>query len=200
MLCPLINSRIMKKIFLFLVSISIGVASSAQTRWTIDPLHSFVSFSVKHMGISFVEGSFKKFDGFVVAAKPDLTDAKVTFSVDVNSISTDVEQRDKHLKSDDFFKAETYPTMTFESTSFKKLRGKNYELSGKLTIRDVTKDVRFNVMFGGTTNDQQGNTRAGFSATSTINRFDYHVRYDSTGTGIGKDVKISLNLEFIQAK
>jgi polyisoprenoid-binding protein YceI len=190
----------MKKVFLFLVAISITVASFAQTRWTVDPMHTFVSFSVKHMGISFVEGSFKKFDGSVVAAKLDLTDAKINFTVYVNSISTGVEQRDMHLKSDDFFNAETYPNMTFESIAFNKLKGNNYELSGKLAIRDVTKDVKFKVTFGGTTKDQQGNTRAGFSATTTINRLDYHVNYDPTGTGVGKDVRISLNLEFIQAK
>jgi polyisoprenoid-binding protein YceI len=190
----------MKKIFLFLVAISISAALFAQTRWTIDPLHSFVSFSVRHLGISFVEGSFKNFDGSVVAAKPDLTDGKINFTVDVNSISTSVEQRDMHLKSDDFFNAETYPNMTFESISFKKLKGNNYELSGKLTIRDVTKDLKFKVTFGGTTKDPQGNTRAGFSANTTINRLDYHVKYDPTGTGVGKDVRISLNLEFIQAK
>jgi polyisoprenoid-binding protein YceI len=190
----------MKKVFLLLVAISISAASFAQTKWTVDPMHSFVSFSVKHLGISFAEGSFKNFDGSVVAAKPDLTDAKIKFSVDINSISTGVEQRDKHLKSDDFFNAETYPNMTFESTSFEKLKENNYELSGKLTIRDVTKEVKFNVTFGGTTKDPQGNTRAGFSATTTINRLDYNVKYDPTGTGVGKDVRISLNLEFIQAK
>ncbi|ETZ19363.1 YceI family protein [Pedobacter sp. V48] len=190
----------MKKVFLFLVAISISVASFAQTKWTVDPMHSFINFSVKHMGISFVDGSFKKFDGAVTAAKEDLTDAKISFSVDVNSISTSVEPRDKHLKSDDFFNAETFPYMTFESTSFKKLKGNNYELSGKLTIRDVTKDVKFNVVFGGTAKDQQGNTKAGFSANTTINRLDYNIKYDPTGMGVGKDVKITLNLEFVQAK
>jgi len=177
----------MKKIFLFLIAISISAALFAQTRWTTDSLHSFVSFSVKHMGISFVEGSFKKFDGSVVAARPDLTDAKINFSVDVSSISTGVEQRDKHLKSDDFFNEETYPNMTFESTSFEKLKEKNYELSGKLTIRDVTKDVKFNVTFGGTTKDPQGNTRAGFSATTTINRLDYRKGCHSSYLGITKE-------------
>ncbi|HWW39782.1 YceI family protein [Pedobacter sp.] len=190
----------MKKIFLFLVVISISVASFAQTRWVVDPLHTFVGFSVRHMGISFVEGSFKKFDGSVVAVKPDLTDAKISFIVDVNSISTDVEQRNTHLKSDDFFNVEVYPNMTFESISFKKLKDNDYELIGKLTIRDVTKTVKFKVAFGGTTKDPQGNTRAGFSATTTINRLDYHIKYDPTGTGVGQDIRISLNLEFIQAK
>ena len=194
-----IKTKNMKKIFLFLVAVSISVASFAQTKWTVDPMHSFVTFSVKHMGISFVDGSFKKFDGSVVASKADLTDAKISFTVDVNSISTDVEQRNNHLKSDDFFNAEKYPAMTFESTSFKKLSGNNYELSGKLTIRDVTKDVKFAVVFGGTA-VQQGKNKAGFSATTTINRLDYNIKYDPTGAGVAKDVKINLNLEFVQAQ
>ncbi|MGO4876412.1 YceI family protein [Pedobacter psychrotolerans] len=190
----------MKKLFLFLIATSISVASFAQTSWKIDPMHSFVNFSVKHMGISFVDGSFKKFDGTVTAAKPDLTDAKITFTVDVNSITTGVEMRDGHLKTDDFFNAEKFPTMKFESTSFKKLSGNNYELSGKLTIRDVTKDVKFAVLYGGTAKDQQGNTKAGFGATTTINRLDYHIKYDPTGAGVAKDVTIKLNLEFAQSK
>jgi polyisoprenoid-binding protein YceI len=195
----------MKKIFLFLLATTISVASFAQTTWKVDPMHSFVSFSVKHMGISFVNGDFKKFDGAVVAAKADLTDAKINFNVDVNSISTNVEMRDNHLKTDDFFNAEKFPQMTFESTSFKKVlvKGKasnKYVLSGKLTIRDVTKDVKFDVIFGGTSKDQQGNTKAGFTATTTVNRLDYNIKYDPTGAGIAKDIKIALNLEFTQAK
>ncbi len=190
----------MKKVFLLLVIISISVASFAQTKWTVDPMHSFVNFSVKHMGISFVDGSFKKFDGTVTAAKADLTDAKISFTADVNSISTSVEMRDNHLKTDDFFNAEKYPKITFESTSFKKLKGSTYALSGKLTIRDVTKDVVFAVVYGGTAVDQQKNTKAGFTATTTINRLDYNIKYDPTGAGVAKDVKIVLNLEFTQAK
>jgi len=190
----------MKKIFLFMLALSISAASFAQTKWTVDPMHSFVNFEVKHMGISFVNGSFKKFEGTVDAAKPDLTDAKINFTVDVKSISTDVEMRDNHLKTDDFFNAEKYATMTFVSTSFKKIKGSNYLLSGKLTIRDVTKNVVFAVVYGGTAKDQQSNTKAGFNATTTINRLDYNINYDPTGMGVAKDVKISLNLEFAQAK
>ena len=189
----------MKKAFLLLLAVSISVASFAQTKWTVDPMHSFVNFSVKHMGISFVDGTFKKFDGSITSAKPDLTDAKISFSADVNSISTNVEMRDNHLKTDDFFNAEKYPKMTFESTGFKKVSESNYELSGKLTIRDVTKDVKFDVVYGGTA-QQQGKTKAGFSATTTINRLDYNIKFDPTGAGVAKDVKINLNLEFFKAQ
>lgn len=189
----------MKKLFLFLLASGISVASFAQTKWTIDPMHSFVNFAVKHSGISFVDGSFKKFDGTITAAKADLTDAQINFTAEVASINTSVEMRDNHLKSDDFFNAEKYPKMTFVSTSFKKV-AKRYVLSGKLTIRDVTKDVKFNVNYGGTAKDQQGNTKAGFLATTTINRLDYNIKYDPTGAGIAKDVMITLNLQFVQAK
>jgi len=190
----------MKKLFLFLLATSLSVATFAQTKWSIDPMHSFVNFSVKHSGISFVDGNFKKFEGGFVAAKPDLTDAKISFTADAASINTGVEQRDNHLKSDDFFNAEKFPKLAFESTSFKKVKGNNYALTGKLTIRDVTKTVTFAVVYGGTAKDQQGNTKAGFLATTTINRLDYNVKYDPTGAGIAKNVNITLNLQFAQAK
>ncbi len=197
----------MKKLFLFILATSISIASFAQTKWTVDPMHSFVNFSVKHMGISFVDGSFKKFDGVITYTKADLSDAKVNFTVDVPSITTGVEMRDNHLKTDDFFNAEKFPQMSFVSTSFKQRAVKSqkqqtnvYILSGKLTIRDVTKDVQFVVTYGGTAKDQQGNNKVGFNATTTINRLDYNIKYDPTGAGIAKDIKITLNLEFTQAK
>jgi len=192
----------MKKVFLFLLISSISVASFAQTKWSVDPMHSFVNFSVKHSGISFVDGSFKKFDGTITAAKADLTDAKINFTADVASINTSVEMRDNHLKSDDFFNAEKYPKITFVSTSFTKtaVKGNTYVLAGKLTIRDVTKDVKFAVTYGGTAKDQQGNTKAGFKATTTINRLDYNIKYDPTAAGIAKDINITLNLQFAQGK
>lgn len=197
----------MKKLFLFILATSISIASFAQTKWAVDPMHSFVNFSVKHMGISFVDGSFKKFDGVITYTKADLSDAKVNFTVDVPSITTGVEMRDNHLKTDDFFNAEKFPQMSFVSTSFKKRAAKMqkqqtnvYILSGKLTIRDVTKDVQFVVTYGGTAKDQQGNNKVGFNATTTINRLDYNIKYDPTGTGVAKDIKITLNLEFTQAK
>lgn len=197
----------MKKLFLFVLAISISIASLAQTKWATDPAHSFVNFSVKHSGISFVDGSFKKFEGTIEASKADLTDAKINFTVDVASINTSVEMRDNHLKSDDFFSAAKFPKMTFVSTSFsqKPFKGPKkttniYYLRGKLTIKDVTKDVMFTVVYGGTAKDQQGNTKAGFMATTTINRLDYNINYDPTGAGIAKDINITLNLQFAQAK
>lgn len=185
----------MKRLSLFILAISISFASFAQTKWSVDPMHSFVNFSVKHSGISFVNGSFNKFDGQINSTAADFNGAKVSFTVDVNSVDTHVEMRDKHLKTDDFFNAEKFPKMTFESTSFKKLDDTHYELLGKLTIRDVTKDVKFDVVYGGTAKD-----KAGFMATTTINRLDYNVKYDPTGAGVAKDIQIVLNLQFAKAK
>lgn len=190
----------MKKIILFFTSLAFSLSALAQTTWNVDPYHSFVNFSVKHMGISFVNGSFKSFKGSIQHTKEDLSDAKIQFTVDVSSITTGVDMRDKHLKSDDFFNTEQFPEMKFESTSLKKLTGNQYELNGKLSIRDVTKDVKFDVIYGGTAEDQQGNTKAGFQASTSINRLDYHIKFDPTGTGVGKDVSIQLNLEFSKAK
>ena len=186
-----------------LVTVMTG-SLSAQTKWTVDNAHSGVKFTVSHLVISEVEGSFKTFTGSMTAAKPDFTDAQVEFSVDVNSISTDNEMRDKHLKSDDFFNAEKFPNMTFKSISFKKLTPKSYELTGNLTIREVTKKVKFAVTYGGTVKDPYGNTKAGFKATAVINRLEYGLKWNTLteagGAVVGKDVTIVLNAEFAKAK
>lgn len=194
----------MKKILIVFSALLINAAVIAQTKWTLDPVHSNVRFTVPHLVISEVEGSFKKFDGSVANAKTDFAGAAVNFSVDVASIDTDNEKRDGHLKSDDFFNAEKYPQMKFQSTSFKKVSGNKYELLGNLTIRDVTKPVKFAVVYGGTAKDGYGNTKAGFKATTTINRFDYGLKWNALteagGATVGQDVTIDLKLQFAQAK
>src|SRR5690349_23017627 len=174
----------------------------ASTKWTIDKVHSNVKFTVTHLVISEVEGYFKIFDGTVEHSKPDFSDAKINFTVDVNSINTDNENRDKHLKSDDFFNAEKFPQMKFESTSLQPLGNNKYKLTGNLTIRDITKPVTFDVTYGGTITSQ-GKTKAGFKATTTINRFDYNLKWNAaTETGgmvVGKDVEVSVKLELNKA-
>jgi len=194
----------MKKLF-FLVTLCLSqMILFGQTKWGVDNAHSSVKFSVSHLVISDVEGNFKKYTGEVSAAKPDFTDASVDFSVDVASINTDNDMRDKHLKSPDFFDVEKYPSMTFKSTSVKKLSGNKYELNGDLTIHGVTKPVKFDVSYGGTVNDGMGNTKAGFKAKTVINRFDYGLKWskatEAGGMVVGKDVTIDMNLEFAKAK
>ena len=176
----------------------------AQSTWNVDPVHSNVRFTVSHLVISEVEGSFKKFNGTLQSAKPDFSDAKINFTVDVNSINTDNEGRDKHLKGDDFFNADQYPQMSFQGTSFRKISGNEYELKGNLTIRNVTKPATFKVTYGGTVKDPWGNIKAGFKASGSINRFDYGLKWNTLteagGAVVGKDIAIDLRLEFAQAK
>lgn len=181
-----------------------AISSFAQTTWVVDNVHSNVKFSVSHLVISEVEGNFRIFSGTVESPKSDFTDATVDFSIDVNSINTDNEMRDKHLKSDDFFNAEKFSAMKFKSVSWKKVDDRNYVLEGDLTIRDVTKRVTFAVLYGGTVKDPWGNVKAGFKGTTTINRFDYGLKWNALteagGATVGKDVSITLNLEFTQKK
>lgn len=194
----------MKKLFLLSLVLFANVALFAQTKWNVDVVHSNVRFTVEHLVISEVEGSFKTFTGSMTSTKPDFTGSTVDFSVDVNSINTDNEMRDNHLKADDFFNAEKFPKMTFKSTSFTKVSDKKYKLTGNLTLRDVTKSVTFDVTYGGTAKDGYGNTKAGFKATTVINRFDYGLKWsaltEAGGMTVGSDVTIDLRLEFAQAK
>ena len=175
------------------------VSKAALSRWQIDPAHSNVKFTVTHMVVSEVEGSFKKFAGTIEYSQENLSDAKVNFTVDVNSVDTDNEKRDGHLKSDDFFNAEKYPQMKFESTSFTPVSGKKYKMVGNLTIRDVTKPVTFDVTYNGSVTSG-GKSKAGFKATTTINRFDYNLKWDrATEAGalvVDKDVTVTVNAEF----
>ena len=188
---------------LLLAVLIAGSSLKAQTKWVVDKAHSNVKFGVTHMVVSEVEGSFKIFDGTVENTKADFSDAKVNFTVDVNSINTDNERRDNHLKSDDFFNAAQFPQMKFVSTAFKPLGNNKYQLEGNLTIRDVTKPITFEVTYGGTLKTGQG-TKAGFKAKSTINRFDYNLKWDkATETGgmvVSKDVQLTLNIELNEAK
>lgn len=195
----------MKKVFTILAAMLLTAGAFAQSStWKTDASHSNVKFSVTHLVVSEVEGYFKTFAGTLVSAKPDFTDASINFSVDINSINTDNEGRDKHLKSDEFFNAEKFPQMTFKSTSIKKVGDKKYVLEGDLTIRDVTKKVKFDVVYGGTVKDPWGNIKAGFKATGEINRFDYNLKWNSVteagGAVVSKEVAIVLNLEFAQQK
>lgn len=175
-------------------------AAVAQVNWTVDPAHTNARFEAKHLGIAFVDGQFKKLDGKVVTSSDnDFNNAKVNFNIDVNSIDTRVEMRDNHLKSDDFFSAEKFPTMKLSNATLSGKNGK-FTLTGDLTIRDVTKKVAFNVVQNnGIITDPWGKIRAGFSATTTINRFDYGINYaDKLPSGVfavAPEINITINVE-----
>lgn len=194
----------MKKTFLTLAAFLSVAAITAQSTWKSDNVHSNVKFTVTHMVISEVDGAFKVYDGTIVTKNADFSDASIDFTIDVNSISTDNEMRDNHLKGDDFFSASKFPKAIFKSTSFKKISGNKYALEGNLTIKDVTKKIKFDVVFGGTIKDPWGNNKAGFKATGTINRFDYGLKWNNLteagGAVVGNEVALTLKLEFAEKK
>ncbi len=170
--------------------------------WTIDPTHSEVHFKIKHLVISTVTGSFKKFEGTVESDKEDFADAKVKFSAEVESIDTNNEQRDGHLKSPDFFDVSNHPKISFESTGVKKDSDDEFTLTGNLTMKDVTNQVELTVNHGGVTKDMYGNTRAGFEITGKIDRQDFGLKTtmvtEAGGLVIGNDVKLMMNVELIK--
>ena len=170
----------------------------AQSEWKLDKVHSSILFTVRHMVISDVTGSFKDFTVALKSEKDDFSDAEVHSTIKVASISTDNTMRDNHLKSDDFFNAEKFPEINFKSTSFEKLDDNKYKITGDLTIRDVTKNVTFDATLNGTLKTDRG-TLAAWKATTTINRFDYNLKWskalESGGLIVGQDVIITMNLE-----
>jgi polyisoprenoid-binding protein YceI len=187
-----------KQFFAFALLLAVSSFSFGQTTWKLDKVHSNVKFTVSHMVVSEVEGSFKMFDGSLVASKADLSDAVINFSVDVASVNTDNEKRDAHLKTDDFFNAEKFPKMTFVSKSFKPLGGNKYALTGDLTMRDVTKTVTFDVTYGGQVNIGNGKAKAGFKAKGMVDRLAFGQTFNrliEAGSMVGKDVEITIFAE-----
>jgi polyisoprenoid-binding protein YceI len=169
------------------------------TKWAIDPMHSEVQFKVKHLVISTVTGSFKNFEGTVETEGDDFSNAKVNFSIDINSIDTNQTMRDDHLKSPEFFDAAQYPHITFKSTSFSKTGEGTYKVTGDLTIKGITKSVSLDVEHGGSATDFYGNTKAGFELTGKINRKEFGLTWDGvTEAGavvVGEDIKLHINIQ-----
>lgn len=193
-----------KSLFILYISLFIVSITSAQAKWTADKSHSKVQFSVTHLVITDVLGSFKSYDVNVETNGDDFTDAKIQFSADVNSISTENDARDKHLKSDDFFNAEKFPKITFVGKSMKKVGDGKFKLTGDFTMRDVTKSITLDVSFRGVIKDPWGNTKAGFKITGEVNRFDYGLKWNNLmeagGAVVGKDVSLIIDLELNKAK
>ena len=165
--------------------------------WTVDPVHSEVSFVVRHMMVSKVRGRFDKFEGTIETA-PDPLHSAVTATVDLSSVNTGNETRDNHIRSEDFFHIEKHPTMTFRSTGIR-AEGENFLLDGDLTLRGVSRPVTFFLEVNGFGPDPYGGTRSGFSATTEINRNDWNVSYNGpipgAGTGMVLSDKATINLE-----
>jgi polyisoprenoid-binding protein YceI len=196
----------MKKVtflFAFVMAMSLSVVGQ-KTSWQIDPAHSKIGFTVTHLVISEVEGSFKKVDAKMVSTNPDFTDSQIEFSADVNSIDTENEDRDKHLKSADFFDAAKHDKIKFVSKTFKKVSDNNYKLTGDLTIKGVTKPVTLDVVYGGTAKDPYGNTKAGFKVNGKISRKEYGLTWNTLteagGAVVGDEVELTGKIQLQQIK
>lgn len=170
-----------------------------KTTFKVDPAHTSIDFSVKHMMVSKVKGTFHDFNVQFVADPEDLTTAEIVVTIDASSVDTRNKDRDGHLKGDDFFGVANYPNLVFKSTTVTKKSDEEYEITGDLTIRDVTNQETFTVVFEGQGQDPWGNQVFGFSADGTINREAYGLTYNAAletgGVLIGKDVKFNIELE-----
>jgi len=175
----------------------------ATTKWTIDPTHTDIQFKVKHLMVTTVTGHFKKFEGQVESSNDDFSEAKVTFTADISSIDTGAPDRDTHLRSADFFELEKYPQLKFSSTAFKKLDEHNYELSGDLTIRGVTKPVKLKAEYAGRAKDPWGNTKAAFGLEGKINRKDFGLTWNAPleagGVLVSEEVRLLAEVQLVQA-
>lgn len=172
------------------------VSAQAQTTWQLDKAHTNIRFAATHMLITEVEGVFREFEGTVVSNSDDFNGAEVNFVAQTASINTDNERRDNHLKSDDFFSAETYPEITLKGKIEKE--GDMYFLIGDFTIRDVTKQVKFDVKYNGQVPGRNGQ-KAGFKITGTVDRFEYGLKWDRAvetgGFVVSQEIEITCNVE-----
>ncbi|MDO5655579.1 MAG: YceI family protein [Flavobacteriaceae bacterium] len=172
------------------------------TIWKSDATHSEITFKVRHMMISNVKGEFKEFDAEIVSEGDNFTQAKVKAVIKTDSIFTNNKDRDNHLRSADFFNAETYPEITFEGTSFEKLDEDNYKLHGDLSINGVTKNIALDVDFGGVGQDPYGNTKAGFTMSGKINRTEFGLNWNQAleagGLLVSEEVKINAEVQFVK--
>ena len=186
------------------MSTTVATPQTATSTWNLDPVHSVAEFKVKHMMISNVKGQFARVNGVLNLDEADVTKSSVEASIEAASIHTRDEQRDAHLRSDDFFDVEKYPTLSFKSTRIVRTGDGELAVSGDLTIHGITKDVLFTVE-GPTpaAKDPWGNTRTAISATTKINRKDFGLTWNAAletgGILVGDEVTITLDIEFVKA-
>ena len=175
----------------------------AKVKWTLDPTHSEIQFKIRHLMISNVTGQFTTFDVSAETEDEDFLKAKISFTGDVDSVTTGNEQRDVHLKAPDFFDALKFPKIKFVATKYENVDNDgSYELYGDLTIRDITKNVRLDVEFGGIVKDPWGNTRAGFEIHGKVNRKEFglqwHAVTEAGSVVVSDEVRIHCAIELIK--
>ncbi len=172
-----------------------GIPGYTAGTWTIDPVHSEVGFTVRHMMVSKVRGKFTSFSGEITTGASPL-DSSVTADIELSSITTGNEQRDAHMRSADFFEVDKYPVMSYRSTGIRR-QGSGYVLDGQLTLKGVTRDVPLTLELNGFGPDAYGGTRAGFSATAEISRGEFGVNWNAAieGGGVVVSDKVTIQLE-----
>jgi polyisoprenoid-binding protein YceI len=191
----------MKKVIILLAVALLNTAAFAQTTWNNDKMHSKLGFTITHLMVSDVDGIFKDFSCTIVASKPDFSDAKFQLTVNVESVSTDVDYRDKDLKSASYFDAAKFPTITFTSTGITTVSTNHYKLSGNLTLHGVTKPVTMDLWYRGTiTNPMSKKDDAGFKLTGVIKRTDFNFAPAAGSAMLSDEVTINANGEFGKAQ
>jgi polyisoprenoid-binding protein YceI len=190
-----------RKLFAAAVLTTLAALPLRADNFAVDPGHSEVSFQIRHM-VSQVRGRFNEFSGTVQLDPKNLPASSVEFHIKAASIDTGVADRDKHLRSADFFDVEKFPEITFKSESIKPAGKDSYNVTGTLTMHGVSKKVTLPVTYGGQAKDPWGNTRAGFGIETTLNRKDYGIVWnkalDAGGALLGEDVKVAINLETVK--
>jgi polyisoprenoid-binding protein YceI len=179
------------------------MTTTTNNDWNIDPVHSGINFSVRHMVVSKVRGRFTKYSGTLAIDDADLTRSVVEATIDASSIDTGTAQRDTHLRSPDFLDVERFPEIRFRSTRIHKLADDRYHLIGDLTVRDVTREVSMDVEYGGQAKDPWGNARIGFIAKATLDRKEFGLLWNQVleagGVLVGDRVDIELEVQAVRA-
>lgn len=174
----------------------------ALTKWILDPTHAEIQFKVRHLMITHITGSFGKFTAEAETEGVNFETAKVSFTAEVDSITTNNEQRDGHLKSADFFESSKYPLLTFTSSKLERISGEEYTLYGDMSFHGITKNIKLQVEHGGVINDPWGKTRTGFTVEGKINRKDFGLVWNAPteagGVVVGDEVKIHVSVEFVK--
>jgi polyisoprenoid-binding protein YceI len=171
-----------------------------ETTWQLDPTHSELGFKVKHLMITNIKGEFRNFSAEIDGE--DFSKAAISATIDTSSIFTNEDNRDAHLKNADFFDLDNHKEMTFKGNSYTKIDDENYELTGMLSIKGISKEIKLAVEYGGTSKDPWGNEKMGFSINGKINRNDYGLNFNAAletgGFLLGEEVKINADLQFIK--
>lgn len=174
----------------------------AKSKWAIDPTHSEIGFKVKHMMFTNVSGKFNEFDASIENEDDHFETSKISFSAEINSVDTNNADRDNHLRSADFFDVDTFPKLSFVSTGIKKITEGDYQISGDLTIKNVTKNIVLETEYSGLMKDPWGNTKAGLSLSGKINRKDFGLTWNAAletgGVLVGEEIKLASEIQLIK--